>query len=65
MPGELAAAGEKVRVNVSLGGCDEPKTFISGEAHVAIDVTLGVDNERFARLLAARSFTARHDDKAI
>ena len=51
--GELARAGEKVGVDMGFRGGDDLQTFGFRNLEVAIDVALGVDDDRLAGALAA------------
>ncbi len=51
--GELAGAGEEVRVNVCLGHCRNAQSLAPGNLQIAIDIPLGIDHQSLARTLAA------------
>src|SRR5688500_4981669 len=49
---ELASAGEEIRMNVSLRHRSDSKALGRGDFDVALDVALGIDDQRFTRPLA-------------
>src|SRR5690606_18128196 len=44
--GELADTGKEVGVDVGFRGSDDAKAVLGGEGDVAVDVALGVDDDR-------------------
>jgi hypothetical protein len=51
--GEFLTAAHKVRVDVGLGNRRDPKVVIRRQLLVLLNVSLGVDNERFPRFLTS------------
>jgi hypothetical protein len=50
---ELLTSADKVSVDVGLGDRCYPKVIVRGELYVLLNVSLGIDNERFSRFLTS------------